>query len=161
MFKVKTGLGLDSHRFVEGPTDRRLVLGGLVFEDEPALAGNSDADVILHALTDAISGVTGRTVIGAVADKMCREGITDSKQYLKVALAELGDWQISHVSIALECQRPKIDPKMPDLRESIAGLLGLSVDAVCLTATSGEGLTDCGRGLGIHAMVIVTAVCDD
>ena len=119
MLKVKTGLGLDSHRFVEGSTDRRLVLGGLVFDDEPALDGNSDADVILHALTDAISGVTGRTVIGAVADKMCREGITDSKQYLKVALAELGDWQISHVSIALECQRPKIDPKVPGLRDRL------------------------------------------
>ncbi len=158
MLQVKTGLGLDSHRFVEGPGDRRLVLGGLVFEDAPALDGNSDADVLLHALTDAISGVTGRTVIGAVADEMCREGITDSQAYLKVALADLGAWQISHVSIALECRRPKIDPKVPALRESVAGLLGVSVDDVCLTATSGEGLTDCGRGLGIHATAIVTVV---
>ena len=160
MLQVKTGLGLDSHRFVEGPSDRRLVLGGLVFDDAPALDGNSDADVILHALTDAISGVTGRTVIGAVADEMCREGTTDSQAYLEVALEDLGAWQISHVSIALECRRPKIDPKVPALRESVAGLLGVSVDDVCLTATSGEGLTECGRGLGIHATVIVTAVRD-
>jgi 2-C-methyl-D-erythritol 2,4-cyclodiphosphate synthase len=133
-------------------------LGGLVFEDAPALDGNSDADVILHALTDAISGVTGKTVIGAVADQMCRDGITDSKEYLKVALADLGDWQISHVSIALECLRPKIDPKVPLLRESIAGLLGVTSDDVCLTATTGEGLTDCGRGLGIHASVVLTVL---
>ena len=66
--KVKTGIGLDSHQFVEGESDRVLVLGGLVFDDAPALSGNSDADVILHAVTDAVSGVTGRTVIGAVAD---------------------------------------------------------------------------------------------
>lgn len=158
--KVKTGLGLDSHRFVEGETDKAFVLGGLVFDDVPALSGNSDADVILHALTDAISGVTGRTVIGVVADEMCQRGITDSKEYLKVALEDLGDWQLSHVSIALECKRPKIDPKVPVLRESIAGLLGLTVDDVCITATTGEKLNDVGRGLGIHATVIVTAVQD-
>ncbi len=156
--KVKTGLGLDSHRFVEGETDKAFVLGGLVFDDVPALSGNSDADVILHALTDAISGVTGRTVIGAVADEMCQRGITDSKEYLKVALQDLGAWQLSHVSIALECKRPKIDPKVPALRESISGLLGLTLDDVCITATTGEKLNDVGRGLGIHATVIVTAV---
>ncbi|ADE54665.1 2-C-methyl-D-erythritol 2,4-cyclodiphosphate synthase [Coraliomargarita akajimensis] len=156
--RVKTGLGLDSHRFVEGETDKAFVLGGLVFEDAPALAGNSDADVILHALADAISGVTGRTVIGKVADEMCQRGITDSKEYLNVALEDLGDWQISHVSIVLECQRPKIDPKVPALRESIAALLGIAFEDVCITATTGEKLNDVGRGLGIHATVIVT-VC--
>lgn len=156
--KVKTGLGLDSHRFVEGETEKPFVLGGVVFDDAPALSGNSDADVILHALTDAISGVTGVTVIGAVADKMCRAGVTDSKAYLAVALESLGDWRLSHVSIALECLRPKIDPKVPVIRESIAGLLGLEVANVCITATTGEQLNDVGRGLGIHATVIVTAV---
>lgn len=155
---IKTGVGLDSHRFVEGESDRPFVLGGLVFDDAPALSGNSDADVILHAVTDAISGVTGRTVIGAVADAMCREGITDSKEYLKRALADLGDWQISHLSVALECLRPKIDPKVPALRASLAGLLGVGEQDVCITATTGEGLNDCGRGLGIHATAILTVM---
>lgn len=158
--KIKTGLGLDSHRFVEGDSEKPFVLGGLVFDDAPALDGNSDADVILHALTDAISGVTGKTVIGKVADAMCLEGITDSKEYLKVALADLGAWEISHVSIALECLRPKIDPKVPALRKSIAGLLGVTADDVCITATTGEGLTECGRGLGIHASVLLTVVAE-
>jgi 2-C-methyl-D-erythritol 2,4-cyclodiphosphate synthase len=156
--KVKTGIGLDSHRFVEGESNRPLVLGGLVFRDAPALSGNSDADVILHAVTDAISGVTGRTVIGAVADAMCQEGITDSKAYLKVALKDLGSWQISHLSLALECLRPKMDPKVPALRQSLADLLGIAVDDVCITATTGEGLNDCGHGLGIHAMAVLTVV---
>lgn len=158
--KVKTGLGLDSHRFVEGESDKSFVLGGVVFDDAPALSGNSDADVILHALTDAISGVTGVTVIGATADKMCKAGVTDSKAYLAVALESLGLWQISHVSIALECLRPKIDPKVPALRESIAGLLDVEIADVCITATTGEKLNDVGRGLGIHATVIVTAVAE-
>lgn len=158
--KIKTGLGLDSHRFVEGDLDKPFILGGVVFDDAPALSGNSDADVILHAVTDAISGVTGVTVIGAVADAMCRSGITDSREYLKVALESLGAWQLSHVSIALECLRPKIDPKVPALRESIAGLLGIEVSDVCITATTGERLNDVGSGLGIHATVIVTAVLE-
>ncbi|MEM1223440.1 MAG: 2-C-methyl-D-erythritol 2,4-cyclodiphosphate synthase [Verrucomicrobiota bacterium] len=156
--KVKTGLGLDSHRFVDEGDSKPLVLGGLVFEDAPGLAGNSDADVILHALTDAISGITGETVIGKVADAMCRQGITDSKAYLAVALESLKSWQLTHASIALECQRPKIDSKVPALRESIAGLLELETTDVCITATTGEGLNDCGRGLGIHCSAVVTAV---
>lgn len=158
--KVKTGLGLDSHRFVEGESDKSFVLGGIVFDDAPALSGNSDADVILHALTDAISGVTGVTVIGVTADKLCKSGVTDSKAYLSVALESLGAWKISHVSIALECLRPKIDPKVSALRESIADLLGVEIADVCITATTGEKLNDVGRGLGIHATVIVTAVAE-
>ena len=158
--KVKTGLGLDSHRFIEGDSAKPLILGGVIFDDAPALSGNSDADVILHAVTDAISGVTGVTVIGAVADQLCRDGITDSKAYLAVALESLGDWRLTHVSIVLECLRPKIDPKVPELRASVADLLGLEIADVCITATTGEQLNDVGRGLGIHASVIVTAILD-
>lgn len=156
--KIKTGIGLDSHRFVEGNTDRSLVLGGVIFEDAPALSGNSDADVILHAVTDAVSGVTGCTVIGAVADALCKQGIAESKAYLRLALESLGDWRISHLSVALECSRPMIDPKVPALRNSLASLLGVQIEDVCITATSGEGLSDCGRGQGINATAIITAI---
>lgn len=154
--KIKTGIGLDSHRFIEGPSDRLLVLGGLAFDDAPPLSGNSDSDVILHAVTDAISGITGYTVIGTIADKMCAEGITDSKEYLKVALERKGDWQICHLSIALECSRPKIDPKVSALRASLAKLLSIRVEDVCITATTGEALNDCGRGHGIHVTAVIT-----
>ena len=158
---VKTGLGLDSHRFVSGDSDKPLIIGGVEFDDAPALEGNSDADVVLHAVTDAISGITGFTVIGAVADAMCRRGIKDSREYLKVALEHLGVWRLTHVSIVLECQRPKIEPKVMQLRESVAGLLGLEVADVCITATTGERLSDVGRGLGIHTSAIVTAVREE
>lgn len=155
---IKTGIGLDSHRFVEGNSDRPLILGGVIFEDALALNGNSDADVILHAVTDAISGVTGCTVIGAVADALSNQGITESKAYLRLALESLGDWRISHLSVALECSRPMIDPKVPALRNSLASLLGVQIEDICVTATSGEGLSDCGRGQGISATAIVTAI---
>lgn len=155
--QVRTGLGIDSHRFVEGDSDRPLVLGGLVFDDAPALAGNSDADVLLHALTDAISGVTGRTVIGAVADALCQDGVTDSKVYLQEALKDLGSWAISHVSIVFECKYPKIDPKVPSLKRSLCKLLSIDESALAITATSGEELNGVGRGDGIRVHVIVTA----
>ncbi len=156
--KVKTGIGIDSHRFETQPTGKPLMLGGLAFEDAPGLEGNSDADVILHALTDAISGITGRTVIGPVADRLCRRGITDSEFYLREALKDLADWQISHVSIAVEGSRPKIEPKSEAIRENIAKLLNIGISDVGLTATTGEHLSDCGRGLGLFATVIVTVL---
>lgn len=158
--KVKTGLGLDSHRFIEDDTDKPLLLGGIEFQGAPPLVGNSDADVVLHAVTDAISGITGLVVIGSVADEMCRRGIVDSREYLKVALESLGVWRLTHISIVLECERPPIAPRVPDLRKSIARLLGLEITDICITATSGEKLSDVGRGLGIHASVIATAVTE-
>ena len=158
--KVKTGLGLDSHRFTKGDTEKPLILGGVQFDNAPALEGNSDADVILHSVTDAISGITGVTIIGAIADEMCRRGIQDSRDYLKRALESLGEWRLTHVSIVLECERPPIAPRVPELREVVSQLLELEIADVCITATSGERLTDVGRGLGIHASAIVTAVAD-
>lgn len=159
MVKIKTGLGLDSHRFHEDPSVKKpLILGGVNFESELSLKGNSDADVILHAITDAISSITGKTIIGAKADELCQQGITDSREYLKLALADLTDFSISHVAIALECQKPKIDPMVEPMRISIAKLLGIAFSDVGITATSGEGLNDVGRGLGIHCTVILTVV---
>ncbi|CAI8307091.1 MAG: 2-C-methyl-D-erythritol 2,4-cyclodiphosphate synthase [Opitutia bacterium UBA7350] len=136
------------------------MLGGLVFDDAPALAGNSDADVVLHALTDAVSGVTGVTIIGPVADELCKRGITDSAEYLKLSLERLDKWRLTHVSIALECLRPKIEPKVEALRANISYLLSLPVEDICITSTTGEGLTGMGRGEGIHATVVVTAVAE-
>ena len=101
MVKIKTGLGLDCHRFHEDPSiNKPLILGGVNFESELSLKGNSDADVVLHAITDAISSITGNPIIGAKADELCQKGITDSREYLKLALADFGDYSISHVAIA-------------------------------------------------------------
>ncbi len=159
MVKIKTGLGLDSHRFHEDPSiNKPLILGGVNFESEFSLKGNSDADVVLHAITDAISSITGNTIIGVKADELCQKGTTDSREYLKLALADFGGYSISHVAIALECHQPKIDAMVETMRTSIAELLGIAISDVGITATSGEGLTDVGRGLGIHCTAIVTAV---
>jgi len=177
---VKASIGQDSHRFVDceggggagaergggggrglGSSGRKLVLGGVVFEGEAPLLGNSDADVVLHALCNAISGATGMNVLGAITDRMCLgDGVTDSSAYVREALKYMAGGVITHVSFAIECARPAIAPRIDEMRENIAKLIGAGAGSVGITATSGEGLTDFGRGLGIQVFCILTAVYD-
>jgi 2-C-methyl-D-erythritol 2,4-cyclodiphosphate synthase len=156
--KIKVGIGQDSHRVTESK-DKPFVLGGVTFDEAFCLEGNSDSDVVLHAITNAVSGVTGEPVLGPVADGMCKAGVTDSKEYLRVALEDLKaiGYKVSHVSISLECLRPKILPKLEALRANVSGLLGVTIADVAITATTGEGLTDFGKGLGVQAFAVLTA----
>jgi 2-C-methyl-D-erythritol 2,4-cyclodiphosphate synthase len=158
---IKTGLGQDSHRFDFENQAKKLRLGGVVFEGEPPLQGNSDADVVLHALCNAISGVTGVNILGAVSDALClKQGITDSRVYVQEALKFLKEWRITHVSCSIECKTPKITPKIADMKASMGELLGLETQEVGITATSGEGLTAFGRGEGVQVLCIVTAMIE-
>ncbi len=158
MFKV--GIGQDSHRIQEPAAGKALVLGGLTLKEAYALEGNSDSDVVLHAITNAISGITGKPVLGPVADKLCKAGVTDSAAYLQRALEDLDDtgYRLTHVSVTLECQRPKIMPLHAAMTVKVAELLGLAIEDVGITATSGEGLTDFGKGLGIQAFACASAM---
>ena len=156
---MKVAIGQDSHRFDFEDKNKKLILGGIIFENETPLSGNSDADVVLHAITNAISGVTCVNILGPIADKMCLEqGITDSKVYLNEALKYLNDSRILHLSISIECKIPKITPKIEEMRQSICNILNIPEDCVGITATSGEGLTDFGKGLGIQVFCCVTVV---
>ena len=157
---MKVGIGQDSHRFDFDDQEKQLVLGGIVFEGEPPLQGNSDADVILHSITNAISGVTCVNILGDISDKLCLEqGITDSAAYLALAMADLQEtgWQLLHVSLSIEAARPRLAPWIEPMRERLAALTGLLPDQIGLTATSGEGLTAFGRGEGIHVVCLVSA----
>ena len=156
--RIKTGLGQDSHRFDLENNHKQLILAGVVFEGEPPLLGNSDADVVLHALCNAISGITGVNILGAISDNLCQQGITDSQVYVQVALRHLQQWQICHVSCSIEGNRPQITPKIPAMKSTLAQLLGLATQDIGITATSGEGLTAFGRGEGIQVFCLVTAV---
>jgi len=154
---LRVGIGQDSHRFDFENKNKKLVLGGVIFEEGPALAANSDGDVVLHALTNAISGVTGVNILGPVADDMClNKGITDSSAYLREALKYLEGAAIRHVSISIEAKVPRITPMIPAMKNSISSLLGIDPASVCITATTGEGLTDFGKGLGIQVFCAIT-----
>lgn len=153
--KIKTGFGQDSHAF-DTDNNKSLILGGLEFDHLQGLRGNSDADVVLHSLTNAISSITGQNILGAKADELCQQGITDSAEYLKLALNDLNDWHIEHIAISIECLVPKISPKIEKLKTNIAKLMGTQVSDVGITATTGEGLTAFGRGEGIQVLSIIT-----
>ncbi len=161
MFKV--GIGQDSHRIQEPAAGKALVLGGVVLREAYALEGNSDSDVVLHAVTNAISGVTGKPILGPVADGMCKAGVTDSSAYLQKALEDLDaiGYRLTHVSVTLECRRPKILPVLGAMTARVAELTGLMPEDVGITATSGEGLTDFGKGLGIQAFACVSTVTNN
>jgi 2-C-methyl-D-erythritol 2,4-cyclodiphosphate synthase len=158
-----SAIGQDSHRFLTdeemaAQAQRTLILGGVAIPGERALAGNSDADVLLHALTNAISGISGVNILGAVADQLCFEqGVTDSAAYLREALASLGAWRLGHVSFSVEAKRPHLAGWIVRIKEHVATLTGLLPEDIGLTATSGEGLTAFGRGEGIQVICVVTA----
>jgi 2-C-methyl-D-erythritol 2,4-cyclodiphosphate synthase len=155
---VKTGIGQDSHRFEPDGSLKPLILGGVRIIGCVGLAGNSDADVVLHALTNAVSGVSGANILGARSDELClRQGITDSGVYLAEALATLKGYRLRQVSVSIEAKRPVLAPHIAAMRESLARLCGLTAADVGITATSGEGLTAFGRGEGIQALALVTA----
>lgn len=155
---VKVAIGQDSHRFVEEGDPKELVLGGVRIPQERGLAGNSDADVILHAITNAISGITTVNILGAKADELCLDkGIMDSTVYLEKGLEYLEGYKLTHISLSIEALRPKLAPYTLSIRENISKLLDIPLDSVAMTATTGEGLTDFGRGLGMQCLVILTA----
>lgn len=153
---MKVGIGQDSHRIDYNNKDKKLILGGIEFDEDFSIDANSDGDVIMHAITNAISGVTCKNVIGKISDVMCKEkGIKNSEEYLKEALKYLKE-TVVHISISLECKVPKISPRIEEMRKNIARILEIDENSVGITATSGEGLTECGKGNGISVFAIVT-----
>jgi 2-C-methyl-D-erythritol 2,4-cyclodiphosphate synthase len=153
-----SAIGQDSHRFEPEGSGKPLILGGVTIPECPGLAGNSDADVVLHAVTNAVSGLHGTPVLGRIADDLClKQGIKDSAVYLAKAMELLTEYKLVHVSISIEAKRPHLSEHVPRLRESIARLLSLQTTHVAITATTGEGLTSFGKGEGIQVIVIVSA----
>lgn len=155
---MKVSIGQDSHRFDMENAPGNCLLGGVLFEGVPPFLANSDGDVVLHAVTNAVSGITCRNILGPVADEMCQAGIRDSRAYLGEALKDLCrlGYRICHLSVTIEGKRPKIGPKVDEMRRSLAGLLDIAENSVGITATTGEGLTDFGRGLGVSVFCILT-----
>lgn len=157
-----SAIGQDSHRFMSdeavSSSGKALMLGGVSIPGYPALEGNSDADVVLHALTNAISGLTGVRILGAVTDEMAKHGIKDSCAYVERALEELRDMRLTHLSFSIEAKRPHLAPYIDPMRARIALLTGLPTEHVAITATSGEELTAFGRGEAIQCFCIASAV---
>jgi 2-C-methyl-D-erythritol 2,4-cyclodiphosphate synthase len=150
---ARTGLGVDTHRFAPG---RRLVLGGVEIPFDRGLAGHSDADVLAHAVTDAILGAAGLGDIGQhFPDTDPRWEGADSIGLLRevVLLARRAGWAVVHVDATVMLERPKLAA----YRGEIAGRLGDATGAtVSVKATSGEGMGFVGREEGVAALAVAT-----
>jgi len=157
MFKIRVGIGQDSHRFLAIGSNKPCVIGGLIFEEVPGLDADSDGDVVLHAICNAITSVTGVPILGRIAIDLChKEGITDSSVYLERALQTLGKIRVQHVALSIEGKRPRFEKRMLEMRKKIAALMRLDFSQVGITSTSGDGLTDFGCGDGLQCFCILT-----
>jgi len=157
MFRV--GIGQDSHSFGDDK-NKKCVLGGVVLDDVRGFAGNSDGDVIMHALCAGIEQALGRKNFSMYADDMRKEGITDSKEYLKVAVGHMKEmgYTINNVGISLECKMPKVLPIENEIKQNLAPILETKMENIGINATTGDGMTAFGRGEGVQAFVIVSLI---
>jgi 2-C-methyl-D-erythritol 2,4-cyclodiphosphate synthase len=153
---VRSGIGWDSHRLEAG---RRLVLGGVDLEHDQGLTGHSDADVLTHAVMDALLGAAACGDIGEwFPDTDPRFKDADSMALLRLLVAEMEarGVQPTHCDTTVLMERPKLSPHREAIRESLAGGLKLPFDSVNVKASTGEGLGFVGREEGVAALAIVT-----
>jgi 2-C-methyl-D-erythritol 2,4-cyclodiphosphate synthase len=146
---VRTGIGIDSHRFAPG---RPLILGGVEIPHDQGLDGHSDADVLAHAIADALLGAAGLGDIGQHfpdTDEQWRNA--DSMALLAIVAGRVGT--IEHVDATVMMERPKLSPHRDAIRASLQAVLGCTVN---VKATTGEGMGFVGRGEGVAALAVAT-----
>ena len=161
MIPFRVGLGYDSHRLVEG---RKLILAGVEVPFEKGLDGHSDADVLLHAISDALCGAAGLPDIGRLfPDTDARWKGADSGVLLAqiAALAREAGWEIGNVDAILIAQRPKIADFVPEMREKVANLLQIEVGCVNIRGKTAEKLGALGAELGMAAHAVCLLVRHD
>jgi 2-C-methyl-D-erythritol 2,4-cyclodiphosphate synthase len=153
---VRTGLGYDCHRFAP---NRRLVLGGVALEHERGLLGHSDADVLTHAIIDALLGAATLGDIGQhFPDTDERYRTANSLELLRAAvdLLRRHGFAVRHIDATVVLERPKLAPVRDQIRGTLAEALGLTLDHVSVKATRGEGLGFVGREEGAAALAVAT-----
>ena len=154
---MRIGHGYDVHRLVEG---RRLILGGVEIPYEKGLLGHSDADVLTHALMDALLGAAALGDIGGLfPDNDPKYEGADSVGLLREVRRVLSEngWRVGNVDCTVIAQRPKLAPHIPQMRRNLADAMGVDLNCVSVKATTEEGLGFSGEGLGIaaHAVALI------
>jgi 2-C-methyl-D-erythritol 2,4-cyclodiphosphate synthase len=153
---IRTGLGYDCHRFEAG---RRLVLGGVEIPHERGLSGHSDADVLTHAIIDALLGAAALGDIGEhFPDTDERYRDANSLELLRETIGMLAERGVSvdHVDATVVIERPRLAPARERIRASLAAALGVTPENVSVKATRGEGMGFVGREEGVAALAVAT-----
>ncbi len=152
---MRAGIGEDLHRVDDA---RPLVLGGVIIEEGPGLSGHSDADVLLHAITDAVLGAAALGDIGHYfPPNDPRYAHADSADFLRKALelARAGGWEVANIDATVKTERPKLAPYIAHIRERIAEIAALEPGHVSVKAKTAEGLDAVGRGEAMAAIAVV------
>ena len=157
---TRIGHGFDVHAFAPG---RKCILGGVDVPSEQGLLGHSDADVLAHAVMDAVLGAAALGDIGQHFPDTAEEYAGADSLMLARRVAEIvtgHGWRIGNIDATILCQRPKLAPHIPAMRAKLAEAFGMPVDAVSVKATTEEHLGFTGEGLGIaaHAVALIEAV---
>lgn len=155
---MRVGIGEDTHRVDDG---RTLVLGGVIIEEGPGLSGHSDADVLLHAITDAILGAAALGDIGHYFPPSDpRYAHADSADFLRVALrlAREAGWEVGNIDATVHTERPRLAPYIPHIRERISEIAGITASQVSVKAKTAEGLDAIGRGEAMSATAIALLI---
>ncbi|HJC93955.1 MAG: 2-C-methyl-D-erythritol 2,4-cyclodiphosphate synthase [Candidatus Phocaeicola excrementipullorum] len=153
--KIRTGFGFDVHRLVPG---RELWLGGIRLEHEMGLLGHSDADVLIHAICDALLGAANMRDIGYhFPDNSSEFENIDSKILLRKTVALIAEkgYRVGNIDATVCAERPKLKAHIPLMQETLAGVMGVDVDDVSIKATTTEKLGFTGREEGISAYAVV------
>lgn len=155
----RVGLGFDAHAFDD---QRPLVLAGVTIPDSPGLSGHSDADVIAHAVADALLGAAGLGDIGERYPATDLYKDADSLELLRECAAEVRakGWTIENVDCTLVAERPKLAPHKEQMVENLARSLDISPGRVSVKATTTDGMGFTGRGEGIGAIAVATVTAD-
>jgi 2-C-methyl-D-erythritol 2,4-cyclodiphosphate synthase len=150
---IRIGHGFDCHPLVPG---RRCVLGGVVVESDSGPEGHSDGDPVLHALADALLGASAAGDLGSVFGTASAEWKdAASSRLVEEVRRRTGSPRVLNVDVTIVASRPRIGAVREEIRASIARLLGLQEGDVSVKASSGNGLTDFGRGTGVAATVVL------
>jgi 2-C-methyl-D-erythritol 2,4-cyclodiphosphate synthase len=156
--ETRVGIGYDVHRLAEG---RPLVLGGVMIESNRGLLGHSDADVLLHAVMDALLGAAGMGDIGQQfppGDERYRDANSLDLLAQVRSMIEGEGWRVGNVDATVVAERPRLAPYVPQMKTAIGDALGIPGARVGIKATTNEGLGFLGRGEGIVAMAVAAIV---
>lgn len=155
---IRTGFGYDNHRLVAG---RPLIIGGVNIPFEKGLMGHSDADILLHAITDALLGAANLRDIGHhFSDKDPRWKDADSRVFLREAhrmVSEKG-YRVSNIDSTLVAEAPKLNPFIPEMKMVISAILDLEEDRISIKAKTNEKLDAVGAGEGMAAYAVVLLI---
>ena len=153
--QLRVGQGIDVHRFAAG---RRLVIGGVTIPYERGLDGHSDADVLLHSITDALLGAAGKGDLGTYfpdTDQKWKDA--DSRELLRIAWKEVKEegWRVQNVDSTILAEAPRMFPHIEKMRENISSDLGITVSQCAIKATTTETIGAVGRKEGVMASSVI------